>query len=329
MDRPQQIQRRIEEAAALIRDFVVRTPLLESSTLNDELGLRLFVKAECLQNTGSFKARGALNFVLRRGGAPDAHFVGFSSGNHAQGLAYAARIVGARATVLMPASAPARKIAGTRAMGARVEILEDFFANRGRRVAELIAEGAILVPPFDHEDIVAGQGTVGLEVAAQAVWRKIQPDAFYVPASGGGLLAGSASAIRHAFPRCRIVAVEPHGFDDFARSHAAGSRLTVEAGASTLCDGLMSPQPGEVPFEIVKALSPDFDTVTDGEVTNAVRILFERFNLVAEPSGAAAFASILSQTKAMQGTTAVVLVSGGNVDQSLFTRLLGEPSFHV
>ncbi len=326
MDR---LQERIEEAATLIRDIVLRTPLLENDALNDELGLRVLVKAECLQKTGSFKARGALNFVLRRGEAPDAHFVGFSSGNHAQGLAYAAHIVGARATVLMPASAPARKIAGTRAFGAKVEILTDFFADRARRAADFVAAGAILVPPFDHEDIIAGQGTVGLEVAAQAARRKLQPDAFFVPASGGGLLAGSASAVRHAFARCRIVAVEPHGFDDFARSHAAGRRLTIEAGASTLCDGLMSPQPGEIPFEIVKTLSPDFDTVTDGQVTNAVRILFERFNLVVEPSGAAAFASLLSQANAMQGATAVVVVSGGNVDQSLFTRLLSEPSSHI
>ncbi|WP_429819013.1 threonine ammonia-lyase [Ensifer sp. B1-9] len=326
MDR---LHAKINEAASLIRDFVLRTPLLESDTLNDELGLRVLVKAECLQKTGSFKARGALNFALRLGAVPDAHFVGFSSGNHAQGLAYAARIVGARATVLMPASAPVRKIAGTRALGAGVEILTDFFASRERRAAEFIAEGAILLPPFDHEDIVVGQGTVGLEVAAQAARRKIQPDAFFVPASGGGLLAGSASAVRDTFPRCRIVAVEPHGFDDFARSLAAGRRVTGEAGASTLCDGLMSPQPGKVPFAIAKSLAPDFDTVTDAQVTNAVRILFDRFNLVVEPSGAAAFASLLSQAKAMQGTTAVVVASGGNIDQSLFTRLLGEPSSHL
>ncbi|MFT4161018.1 threonine ammonia-lyase [Shinella sp.] len=323
------LQDRIEEAAVLIRDFVLRTPLLESDTLNNELGLRVLIKAECLQKTGSFKARGALNFVLHRRTARDAHFVGFSSGNHAQGLAYAARIVGAKATVLMPASVPARKIAGTRALGADVEILADFFAIRDRRAGEFIAEGAIFVPPFDHEDIIAGQGTVGLEIAAQAARRKIRPDALFVPASGGGLLSGSASAVRHAFPRCRIVAVEPRGFDDFARSVAAGERMANEAGAGTLCDGLMSPQPGKVPFEIVKTLSPDFDTVSDSQVANAVRILFERFNLVAEPSGAAAFASMLSQAKAMQGATVVVVVSGGNVDQSLFTRLLGEPSSHI
>lgn len=323
------LQEKTEEAAVRIRDFVLCTPLLESEALNDDLGLRVLVKAECLQKTGSFKARGALNFVLRRGTARDAHFVGFSSGNHAQGLAYAARIVGAKATVLMPTSAPARKIAGTRALGADVEILADFFADRERRAAEFIAEGSILVPPFDHEDIVAGQGTVGLEIAAQAARRKIRPDAFFVPASGGGLLSGSASAVRHAFPRCRIVAVEPRGFDDFARSLAVGERMANEAGASTLCDGLMSPQPGKVPFEIAKTLSPDFDTVTDGQVTNAVRILFERFNLVVEPSGAAAFASMLAQAKEMQEATAVVVVSGGNVDQSLFTRLLGEPSSHI
>jgi threonine dehydratase len=326
MDHLSKIHGKIEEAAALINAFAVRTPLLESETLNAQLGLRVLVKAESLQKTGSFKARGALNFVLRHNSGPDAHFVGYSSGNHAQGLAYAARIVGAKATVLMPASAPARKIAGTRAFGANVEILEHFFADRDHRVAELVASGAIFVPPFDHADIVVGQGTVGLEIAAEVDRRKLQPDTLFVPTSGGGLLAGTASAIRYAFPQCRIVAVEPHGFDDFARSAAAGKRLPCNNTASTLCDGLMSPQPGAIPFDIVKNLSPDFDTVTDQLVAQAVRTLFERFNLVVEPSGAAAFASLFAQSESMRGTTAVVIISGGNVDQSLFMRLLGAPS---
>lgn len=324
MDRLSQIHGKIENAATLIRDFTLRTPLLESETLNNELGLRVLVKPENLQKTGSFKARGALTFVLRRDAGPETHFVGFSSGNHAQGLAYAARIVGAKATVLMPPTAPARKIAGTRALGADVEILEDFFASRDLRAAEHVAQGAIFVPPFDHEDILAGQGTVGLEISTEAVSCDIRPDAFFVPTSGGGLLAGSATAIRHAFPDCRIVAVEPHGFDDFARSAKAGERVSYEPGANTLCDGLMSPLPGAIPFEIVKSLSPDFDTVTDKQVADAMRTLFERFNLVVEPSGASAFAALLAQAGSMQGKTAVVVLSGGNVDQSLFTRLFNQ-----
>lgn len=315
---------KIEDAAALIRDFVSRTPLLECETLNDELGLRVLIKAENLQKTGSFKARGALTFVLRRAGGEEAHFVGFSSGNHAQGLAYAARIVHAKATVLMPSSASARKIAGTRALGAKVELLDNFFAGRDRRVAEYVTHGAIFVPPFDHDDILTGQGTVGLEIAEETASRKIRPDSLFVPTSGGGLLAGTAIAVRHAYPDCRVVAVEPHGFTDFARSVASDKRIKCEASASTLCDGLMSPLPGQIPFEIVRHLMPDFDSVTDRQVADAMRVLFERFNLVVEPSGAAAFASLLAQAGSLKGKTAVVVISGGNVDQSLFIRLIDQ-----
>lgn len=312
----------IDDAARLIDGHAVRTPLLESDVLNGALGLRVLVKPESLQRTGSFKVRGALNFVLRR---PDtAHFVGYSSGNHAQGLAYAARVLGAKATVLMPASAPARKIEGTRALGATVEVLGDFFGSRDNRVAEIVAEGAVFVPPFDHCDVVSGQGTVGLEIALDLRQRNIVPDRLFVPTSGGGLLAGTASAIRHVFPRCDLVAVEPRGFDDFARSIAAGQRLTHEPAARTLCDGLTSPMPGIVPFDIVRALEPDFETVTDDQVGYAVRVLFERFNLVVEPSGASAFASLLARAPSLRNATVVVVVSGGNVDRGLFLRLLAE-----
>ncbi|PDT08865.1 serine/threonine dehydratase [Rhizobium sp. J15] len=322
----------IAAAAERIREFVVRTPLLESVTLNDELGVRLIVKPENLQKTGSFKARGALNFLLRHGASAGSSFVGYSSGNHAQGLAYAARICGSAATVLMPKTASPRKIERTRALGATVELLDDFFETRQLRVNDLVSQGFVFVPPFDHDDIIAGQGTVGLEIAEQLNARSITPDFIAIPASGGGLIAGSGVAVKADFPECAIVAVEPRGFDDFARSIAAGELQDFEPGESTLCDGLMSPRPGLLPFKIVRGLRPSFETVSDIDVTNAIRTLFDNFNLIAEPSGAAAFASILAKSSAFRGKTVVVVVSGGNVGSALFTSALegataGNPTF--
>jgi len=276
-----------------IASHVARTPLLESESLNASLGLRLVVKPESLQKTGSFKARGALNFVLQSQSSANNAFVGYSSGNHAQGLAYAARVVGRRAHVLMPASAPSRKVEGTLALGAEVEILADFFTQRDQRVAQMVADGAVFVPPFDHRHIIEGQGTVGLEIAQDATARDIPIDTLFIPVSGGGLLAGTAIAVRQRFPGCRIVGVEPDGFDDFARSMAVGARTSNEPGRSTLCDGLMSPRPGEVPFALANAIKPDFATVGDSDVRQAVKILFGHFNLIAEASGAAAVAAVL------------------------------------
>nr|WP_278116067.1 threonine/serine dehydratase [Mesorhizobium sp. WSM4875]WIE94617.1 threonine/serine dehydratase [Mesorhizobium sp. WSM4875] len=309
-------------AESRVASHTVSTPLLESESLNASLGLRLLVKPESLQKTGSFKARGALNFVLQTSPPDDGLFVGYSSGNHAQGLAYAAGAVGKKAHLLMPPGAPSRRIEGTRALGAEVEVLTDFIGRRDRRISEMVAEGAVFVPPFDHCHIIHGQGTVGLELARDAAGRDMKLDVAFIPTSGGGLLAGTGIAVRHQFPACQIVGVEPTGFDDFARSIAAGSPVANEQGATTLCDGLMSPRPGTLPFQLAAELQPDFTTVSDSDVRQAIGVLFANFNLVVEPSGAAGLAAVLKAAKSLQDKTVAVVVSGGNIDAGLFARIL-------
>lgn len=313
---------KIEAAASRLRGQIARTPLLECTSLNDQLGLRVLVKAESLQKTGSFKVRGALNFLALASANTNSRFVAYSSGNHAQGLAYAARTFGSHATVLMPADAPVRKVAGTRALGADVELLDDFFGGRQQRVEELVAEGATFVPPFDDEAIVAGQGTVGLEIAEQAAGLSVSPDVLVCPISGGGLFSGAATAVRQALPGSSLLAVEPSGFDDFARSVASGSRIANSGGFETICDGLRTPVPGHIPFEIVRKLNPAFTTVTDEACRSAVGTLFDHFNIVAEPSGAAALAALSQHAPHLRGKTAVIIVSGGNIDPSLFIDIL-------
>lgn len=314
----------ISAAAERIRRFTVRTPLLESDSVNELLGVRVLIKPECLQKTGSFKARGALNFAMQLPTGQSGTFVGFSSGNHAQGLAYAARLTGKKAHVLMPGDAPKKKVARTRELGASVELLADFFNEREPRIAELCRCGGVFIPPFDHEHIVAGQGTVGLEIADDLSAADVAPAACFIPASGGGLLAGSALAIRDRFPDCHIIGVEPAGFDDFSRSIQAGSRVSSTRQTSTICDGLMSPMPGAIPFAIARELGPSFKTVDEQGVTSAVGFLFSHFNLVTEPSGAAAFAALVANLPAHRGSTVVVVVSGGNVDTEIFAKILLE-----
>ncbi|TCN22782.1 threonine/serine dehydratase [Sinorhizobium americanum] len=310
---------RISSAQDRIGRHVTRTSLIESPLVNDELGFRLLVKAENLQKTGSFKVRGATNFVLQAATQSNQDFVGYSSGNHAQGLAFAARLAERTATVLMPSNAPARKIKSTKALGAEVVLLDEFIAERDRLVAEMVNEGAIFVPPFDHDWIVEGQGTVGLEIVEDLGKCGILPDAAFVPTSGGGLLAGVAICLRSAFDNLRITGVEPSDFDDFGRSIAAGSRQQVRLGGRTICDGLMSSQPGKIPFDIVMELGVGFAAVTDEEVRDAMRLLLTGYSVVAEPSGAAALAAVLNRTSELRGLNVIVVVSGGNVDRQLFT----------
>lgn len=313
---------KIRSAALRIHRHILRTPLLESETLNDRLGLRLLVKAESLQKTGSFKVRGAINFLSLASADRHSRFVAFSSGNHAQGLAYSARAFGSHATVLMPADAPARKVAGTRALGAEVELLDDFFGERQRRVNDLVAKGATFVPPFDDEAIVAGQGTAGIEITKQVIDLDARPNIFVCPISGGGLFSGAATAVLHGFPACELLAVEPLGFDDFARSAAAGLRLAIHGGAETICDGIKTPIPGQLTFDITRKLNPGFATVTDAACSAAVGTLFAHFNIVAEPSGAASLAALLERAHSLRGKTAVIIVSGGNIDPALFNDIL-------
>jgi threonine dehydratase len=283
----------------------------------------VLLKAECLQHTGSFKIRGALNRLLQlHVDERAAGVVAFSSGNHAQAVALAARWLKVPATIVMPSDAPRVKLERTRALGAEV-VLYDREREDREAIATRIAEqrGAAIVPPFDHADVIAGQGTLGLELARAARDRNLAIDALYVPCSGGGLSAGCALALKAEWPSCAVYAVEPRGFEDLAASLAAGERRgTADAGATTLCDGLRAPLPGAIPFAILKRDLAGALAVDDVQVREAMVLAAQHLKVVLEPSGAAALAAVLAAPP-RRGTIGVVL-SGGNVDAALLADVL-------
>src|SRR6185436_601507 len=279
------------DADARLRGWVVETPVLESEVINARVGARVLLKAECLQHTGSFKIRGALNRLLQlNSDERAAGVVAFSSGNHAQAVALAARWLKVPATIVMPADAPKIKVERTREHGAEV-VLYDREREEREAIATGIAErrGAAIVPPFDHPHIVVGQGTLALELARTARARHIAIDAFYAPCSGGGLASGCALALKAEWPSCAVYAVEPKGFEDHAASLEAGERRSVAPGATTLCDGLRAPIPGAITFAINKRELAGARAVDD-----------------ARPIGACV----------------AVVLSGGNVDADLLAEVV-------
>jgi threonine dehydratase len=314
----------IAAAARRLEGHVVLTPLLESPAINARLGGRLLVKAEPLQRTGSFKFRGAFNALSQL--APQqrrAGVVAYSSGNHAQGVAAAAQSLGIRATIVMPADAPAIKIANTRSWGAEV-VLYDRLAESREAIARRIAleRGAAIVPPFDDAQVMAGQGTAGLEMAQQAKALGIRLEAVVVPCGGGGLTAGCALALRALCPGIAVHTAEPRGFDDTRRSLLAGERVANEPGASSICDALQAPMPGKLTFEINRRHVASGFAVSDDEVLDAMATAFAELKLVLEPGGAAALAAVLSGKLDTRGRAVAVVASGGNVDAATFARAL-------
>jgi len=314
----------VQAAARRIAGYAVVTPLLESAALNKRLGFRLLVKAEPLQRTGSFKFRGAFNRLVqldaeqRRRGV-----VAFSSGNHAQGVAASAEILGIPAVIVMPADAPAIKLANTRGFGAEIVTYDRWTQDREAVAARIQAErGAVLVRPYDDRDIIAGQGTVALEVVAEAAARHIAIDAFAANSSGGGLIAGCALVFQAQSPGTLVYCAEPAGFDDHARSLAAGTRLANAAGASSICDALLAPKPGEITFAINRSRLAGGLVASDDEVRHAMAVAFQELKLVVEPGGAVALAAALAGRVPGEPKVVVVVASGGNVDAATFRSAL-------
>jgi threonine dehydratase len=306
----------VEVAAQRLRGVVAATPLLESEVLNERVGGRVLLKAECLQRTGSFKFRGAYNTISQTDA--DA-VVAYSSGNHAQGVAAAARLLSKAATIVMPADAPAIKIGSTRAHGAAVRLYDRARESReaiGAEIAERI--GAALIRPYDDPRIVAGQGTAALEIAAAARERGLDLDLALIPCGGGGLTAGCALALKEAFPGIAIYAVEPEGLDDTARSLEAGTRQVNAPGATSICDALLLPTPGELTFAVNRRLLSGGFAVSDDEVRSAMAFAFRHLKLVVEPGGAVALAAALAGRLALERRTVAIVLSGGNVDPALF-----------
>ena len=313
-------------AARRLRGHARVTPLLESPGLNARAGRRLLVKAEPLQKTGSFKFRGAFNKIAQLPEADRARGVlAWSSGNHAQGVAAAAAIFGISAKIVMPRQAPAIKIERTRKLGAEALLYELGTEDReaiGREVAE--ADGRTIVPPYDDPAVIAGQGTAGNELADQCLADGVIPDAVVIPCGGGGLSAGCGLALRQKLPDTDIFLAEPAGFDETARSLAAGSRLMVEGSPTSICDALLAWTPGALTFPLNKAQVKDGLAVTDGEVRVAMAAAFEELKLVVEPGGAAALAAVLAGHVPDRYETVAVVASGGNVDMAMFAGALAD-----
>lgn len=312
------------DARERIKGHAVRTPLLESSALNARVGGRVLIKPECLQRTGSFKFRGAWNCISRLDEAKRKNgVVAYSSGNHAQGVAAAAQLRDMPAVIVMPEDTPEIKKNNTRNLGAEV-VTYDRAGQSRLKIAQALAEerDAVIVPPFDHPDIIAGQGTAGAEIIEDASARDAKLDAMLVCTGGGGLSAGVALSFQALSPDTDVYCVEPEKFDDYTRSLARGERQTNSAATGSMCDALLSGTPGELTFAINRNLLAGGLVVTDDEVAEAMRYAFTVLKLVVEPGGAVALAAVLSGKIDCADQTVGVMVSGGNVDPHLMSEVL-------
>lgn len=316
----------IEAAAARIESIAVKTPLLYSPYLNEVSGGSIFLKPECLQRTGSFKIRGAYNLLSQLTDAQAANgVVAWSSGNHAQGVAAAGSILGIKTAIVMPEDAPAAKIDNTRRLGGELILYDRYTGDREVIARALAAErSASIVPSYDHDHIIAGQGTVGLEIMSQANEMDLHIDQILFPCGGGGLISGSAVAIKSADASTRVYPVEPIDFDDTVRSLISGEREKNSPDARSICDALQTESPGKMTFDINRELLEGGLTVTDDEVRQAMRFAFRHLKLVVEPGGSVALAALLSGKIDTNAKTIVVVLSGGNVDAGLFAEIQNE-----
>ncbi len=314
----------IDAAALRLKGHARRTPLLSSPFLDEVAGRRVLVKAECLQHTGSFKYRGAWSAVSA---LPEAirmrGVIAFSSGNHAQGVALAASQHGVSAVIIMPSDAPAIKVANTRALGGEVILYDRANEDReaiGQRLS--VSRGLTLIRPYDEPQVIAGQGTTGLEIAEQAAEIGVNRADVVVCCGGGGLTSGIALALEARAPGLRARTAEPEGFDDVARSLVSGRIERNQAAAGSICDAIVTPQPGEITFPILRRLCGPGLCVSDDEALQAMALAWARLRIVIEPGGAVALAAALFRRDQIDGEAVVVVASGGNVDAGLFARAL-------
>ena len=310
----------VRDAARRLAGIAHRTPVITSATLDARVGARVVLKAESLQRVGAFKFRGAYNAIASLDDAARARGIAAaSSGNHAQAVALASRLLGARATILMPRDAPAAKRAATEEYGAEVVEYDRYQEDREALLAQLAVDRDLeIVHPFDNPRVMAGQGTAALELLEDAG----ELDALVVPVGGGGLISGCATAVRALAPSARVVGVEPEASDDVARSLASGTRERVAVGA-TIADGQQTPSPGRLTWPVIHALVDEVVTVSDQEILAAMRFAFQRLKLVVEPSGATGLAALLAGRCAAGYGRVGVILSGGNADPTVFARAIG------
>ena len=322
----------IEAAAQRLEGIAVRTPVLTSRELDARVGARVFLKAESLQHIGAFKFRGAYNRLAQIPEQQrDNGVVAFSSGNHAQGIALAAQMLSIPATIVMPTDAPRIKLRSTEKLGATIQLYDRHNESREDIAESLAAQsGAVLVPAFDDIDVIAGQGTCGLELMHQIADLGAVPEYLLSPVGGGGLLSGVSIAVHNLHPGVQIYGVEPDSFDDHLRSRQTGKRVRIDGNKPTMCDSLMATSPGEITWSVTGELVTDFLTVTEEEVAHAISFAFRYLKLVVEPGGAVALAALLNNKLPGKGVgkgegkeeSVAAILSGGNIDPELFCQCL-------
>ena len=318
--------KKINEAYNRISSKVLKTPLVTSKYINDILNAKVYFKLENLQWTGSFKLRGAtnkislLNIHQKKNGV-----VAYSSGNHAQAVAYASGLIGINAKIIMPESAPKIKIENTKKYGAEVILYNTFYDNReeiGNKISK--DENRTLIKPYDDLDIIAGQGTSGKEIADELVNLNISPDIYLCCCGGGGLIAGTSTYLKHFFPNIKCYSVEPKDFDDTKMSLEKNSIIPVTNQSTSICDALLAKQPGELTFSINKKILTKGLSVSDKEVKHTIIELAENLKLVVEPGGAVAATALLNKKIDIKQKIIVVMISGGNIDNKLFYKIANE-----
>jgi len=313
----------IKSAAKRLQGVVVETPLLRNAELDRVAGGIVLIKPECFQSIGSFKIRGAYNLLSQL--SPEQAnrgVVAWSSGNHAQGVALAGKLLGIHAAIVMPEDAPLAKLQNTRELGGEIITYDRYSEDRESIARRLAAErGAEVVPSYEDERIIAGQGTVGLEIAEQSLALGCPVDQALINCGGGGLTSGTAIALNSHFPEIDVYTVEPEEFDDTARSLASGERVAIKDGARSICDALLTDMPGQLTFDIMRKFVRAGLTVSDTEVREAMRFAFRNLKIVVEPGGAAGLAAILAGKIETAGRTTAIVFSGGNVDVEEFTSI--------
>jgi threonine dehydratase len=316
----------IRAAAERLEGVAVETPLLQSAELNRITGGTVLIKPECFQSVGSFKIRGAYN-LLSQLSAEQAKrgAVAWSSGNHAQGVALAGKLLGIHTAIVMPEDAPAAKLRNTRELGGEVITYDRYTQDREAIARSVAAErGAEIVPSYEDDRIIAGQGTVGLEIAEQCRALGVVIDQALINCGGGGLTSGTALALKSHYPDADVYTVEPEDFDDTARSLACGERVANKQGARSICDSLLTDMPGQLTLDIMRKHVSGALTVSDAEVREAMRFAFRQLKIVVEPGGAASLAAILADKIETAGKTTAIIFSGGNVDVEQFASIQTE-----
>jgi threonine dehydratase len=313
----------IRAAAVRLQPIIVRTPLISSPALNELVGGKVYLKAENLQRVGSFKIRGAYNLLSQLSPEQASRgVIASSSGNHAQAVAAAGSMLGIDTTIVMPEDAPRIKIENTRKLGGKTVLYDRYTGDRETIAREMAAErGCEVVPSYDHEHIIAGQGTAGLEIVQQCEEAGVIPDQVYINCSGGGLTAGCAIAIKSQLPGTSVHSVEPEEYDDTRRSLISGKREQVDVSAKSICDALQVATPGKITFSINKELLGEGVTVSDDEVREAIRFAFTHLKLVVEPGGAVSLAAVLCGKVDTRDKVTVAILSGGNIDAELFASI--------